>query len=118
MSGTYAVQVHVHATRVGVRPSGRRARTPFRSSRYGRRGVAVQDGLRPGLAVTAPLPQISLRLARYCPHLTSRLSRTMEPDSAPQSQFSALDLQAANGGRTRDLKLGRFYTESCAPDSA
>jgi hypothetical protein len=42
------------------------------------------------LAVTAPLPQIVLRLAHYCPYLTSRLSQTMEPDLAPQSQF--LDL--------------------------
>ena len=77
-----------------------------------------QDGLRPGLAVTAPLPQICLRLPAIGPYLTSRLSQTTEPNSAPQSHISALPFLAANGVRTRDLKLAplealrRFFAGS------
>jgi hypothetical protein len=59
-------------------------------------------------ADTAVVLQISVRLTRYCPCLAVRFPPQPETGDGCQSQISLRCLQAADGGRTRDLKLGKL----------
>ncbi len=58
-------------------------------------------------ADTAVVLQIGVRLTRYCPCLAVRFPAQPEAGDGCQSQISLQHSQAADGGRTRDLKLGK-----------
>ena len=59
-------------------------------------------------ADTAVVLQIGVRLTRYCPCLAVRFPAQPEAGDGCQSQISLQHSQAADGGRTRDLKLGKL----------